>query len=199
MSLFLETLIEFWYTIAIVFIMGRFLYYVNKGRKEYFFTYILMAAVIFLICVLVKSVELSLGFAIGIFAIFGILRYRTVPISPREITYIFLSVGIAAKNALVPADIEFYKLLVTDGSLLLLAGLFEYFLFRENFFTKILVYNNLDLIHPDRRDELKQDLDQRYGIKAIEKIKIGKIDEVKNSVKLQVSFKDSGNDNFKDD
>jgi len=199
MSPFLSMIVEFWYTIAIVFILGRFMYYTNNGRKEYLFTYLLLAAVIFFICVLVKSVELSLGFAIGIFAIFGIIRYRTVPISPREMTYIFLSAGIAAKNALVPNDIEFYKILVTDASLLLLTGLLEYFLFRKILDSKSLVYNNLELIHPDRRDELILDLDQRYGIKGINKVRVGKIDAVKNSVRLQVYFRDTGNNNFEDE
>ena len=199
MSPFFSMIIEFWYTIAIVFILGRFLYYTNNGRKEFLFTYVLLAAVIFLICVLVKSVELSLGFAIGIFAIFGILRYRTVPISPREMTYIFLCAGIAAKNALVPNDIEFYKILVTDGSLLLLTGGLEYFLFRKEYDSKSLTYNNLELIHPDRREELIRDLDQRYGIKKIDKVKVGKIDSVKNSVRLQIHFRDTGDNNFKDE
>jgi len=158
-----------------------------------------LAAIIYILCVLVKRVELSLGFAIGIFAIFGIIRYRTVPISPREMTYIFLSAGIAAKNSLVPADMEFYKILATDGSLLLLAGLLEYFLFRQKLTTKILVFNNLELIHPDRREELIRELDQRYGIKQIDKIKVGKIDSVKNSVRLQVHFRDTDGNNFKDE
>jgi len=199
MSLFLSAILEFWYTIAIIFIMGRFLYYVNNGKKEYLFTYIILAAIIYILCVLVKRVELSLGFAIGIFAIFGIIRYRTVPISPREMTYIFLSAGIAAKNSLVPADMEFYKILATDGSLLLLAGLLEYFLFRKKLTTKILVFNNLELIHPDRREELIRELDQRYGIRQIDKIKVGKIDSVKNSVRLQVHFRDTDGNNFKDE
>jgi hypothetical protein len=199
MNPFVTNLLIFWYNVSIVFIMGRFLYYSNKGKKEYLFTYILLAAVISLLCMLIKRAELSLGFAIGIFAIFGIIRYRTIPISPREMTYIFMSAGIAAKNTLVPEDIGFYKLLVSDVSLLIITGLLEYFLFREKISIKVLVYNNLELIHPDKRTELYDDLDSKYGIEEIEKIKVGKIDTVKNSVRLQIHFKDSGNNNFTDD
>jgi len=82
-NLFISPLIKFWYTVAIVFIMGRFLYYANKGKKEYLFTCTLIAAIISLICILVSQVELSIGFAIGIFALFGTIRYRTTPISTR--------------------------------------------------------------------------------------------------------------------
>ena len=199
MNIFVESMLKFWYTVAIVFILVRFFYYVNRGKKEYLFTCVLLAAIIFFICILVKKVELSLGFAIGIFAIFAIIRYRTIPILPREMTYIFLSAGIAAKNSLVPGDVEFYKLIATDASLILLAGLMEYFLFREKLSTKFLVYNNMELIHPDRREELIRDLDQRYGISEIEKIKVGKIDTVKNSVRLLIHFRDSGNNSFDDD
>ncbi len=199
MELDIFSLIKFWYTVAIVFIMSRFLYYANKGKKEYLFTCILLSAMISLICILVSRVELSLGFAIGIFALFGIIRYRTTPISPREMTYIFLSAGIAAKNTLAPQDMEFYKILASDVSLLLLAGLLEYFLFREKLSIKIMVYNNLKLIHPEKRHELFQDLNKRYGISGIEKIKVGKIDNVKNSVRLLIYFKDSGDNNFYDE
>jgi len=195
----LISLLRFWYTVAVVFIMSRFFYYVNKGKKEYLFACTLLAAMISLICILVSRVELSLGFAIGIFALFGIIRYRTTPISPREMTYIFLSAGIAAKNSLAPQDLEFYKLLASDVSLLLLAGLLEYFLIKEKLSSKIMVYNNLELIHPKKHHELVQDLDKRYGISGIQKIKVGKIDNVKNSVRLLVYFNDSGDNNFNDE
>ena len=110
-----------------------------------------------------------------------------------------MSAGIAAKNALGQQDIEFYKLLASDISILLLAGLSEYFLFREKLSTKVLVYNNLELTHPDRRAELYDDLNQKFGISGIEKIKIGKIDTVKSSVQLVIYFNDTGNNNFSDE
>lgn len=199
MDIFVYNMLIFWYNIAIIFIMGRFLYYVNKGKKEYLFTYLLLAAIISFLCMLIKGADLSLGFAIGIFAIFGIIRYRTTPISPREMTYIFLSAGIAAKNTLVPQDLEFYKILITDISILLIAGLLEYFLFRQKLNIKYIVYDKPELIHPEKREELYNDLDLRYGIRDIHKIKTGKIDAIKNSVRLQISFLDSEDNNFSDE
>jgi hypothetical protein len=148
---------------------------------------------------MVKRVELSLGFALGIFAIFSIIRYRTTPISPREMTYIFLSAGIAAKNSLVPDDIGFWKLVISDISLLLLIGLLEYFLFRQKLSTKKMIYSNMELIHPDRREDLKNDLNQRFGISHIEKIKVGRIDSQKNAARLLIYFKDPDKNNFEDE
>jgi hypothetical protein len=82
---------------------------------EYLFTYILLAAMIALLCIMISRLEISFGFALGVFAIFSLMRYRTAPISPREMTYIFLSTGIAAKNLLAPMDIDFYRFLVSEG------------------------------------------------------------------------------------
>jgi len=199
MNIFVFNLFKFWYTVAVVFLMVRFLYYTNQGKKEYIFTCMLLSAMISLLCLLISRVELTLGFAIGIFALLGVIRYRTTPIPPREMTYIFLGAGIAAKNALVPMDMEIFKILVTDISILLIAGLLEYFLYRKRLSTKTIIYNNLELIHPDRRPELIQDLNTRFGIGAIEKIKVGKIDILKSAVRLQIYFKDPGEENFEDD
>jgi hypothetical protein len=199
MDIFIPTMLKYGYTVAVVFVMGRVFYYPNRGNKEFLFTYILLAAIIALICVMVKRVELSLGFALGIFAIFSIIRYRTTPISPREMTYIFLSAGIAAKNSLVPDDIGFWKLVISDISLLLLIGLLEYFLFRQKLSTKKMIYSNMELIHPDRREDLKNDLNQRFGISHIEKIKVGRIDSQKNAARLLIYFKDPDKNNFEDE
>jgi hypothetical protein len=106
MYTFVFNLLTFWYTVGVVFLMARFLYYTNRGKNEYLFTCVLLSAMILLICLLLSRVDLTLVFAIGIFALFGILGYRTIPILPREMTYIFLSAEIAVKNAMVPIYME---------------------------------------------------------------------------------------------
>ena len=111
-------------------------------------------------------------------------------------TYLFLSVGTAAKNILAPADLEFYRLVISDVSILALAALAEYFLFRGSDNTKSIVYNNLELIHPDKRTELGNDLKDRFGISEILKIKVGNINTAKNTADLLVYFKDPRNYNF---
>ena len=190
MNPFLIVILKFWYTIVIIFIFSRFLYFPNRGRKEYFFSNVLMGAIIFMICILIRRAELSLGFALGIFAVFGIIRYRTLPINPREMTYLFLCAGIAAKNSLMPNEVELYKVLISDLSLLFLAWLCEYYLFRGHMIHKTIIYNRLDLIHPEKRNELMADLHSKYGITEVKKIKVGKIDAVKSSVTLSVDFYD---------
>ena len=196
MEIFIPTFLKFIYTIAVVFILARFLYYPGKGQKEYLFTLILLSVIISELCILISRVDMSFGFALGIFAIFSLIRYRTAPISPREMTYIFLSVGIAAKNHLAPLDMEFYKFLVTDGVVLLLAAIAEHFLFRDKFATKSFVYDNLEFIRPERREDLLLDLKQRFGITGVKKVKTGEINAIKGSVRMLVEFTDPSDSNL---
>lgn len=190
MEEFYVVLLRFWYTIFVIFILARLFYYRFNGKKELLFTYILLSAIISMLCILIMRVEISLGFAIGIFAIFGIIRYRTTQISPREMTYLFLCAGTAAKNMLVPENVDFIRILLSDASILLIAGLAEYFLFKASLIKKDIVYNNLALIHPNRRKELEEDLNLKFGIAGITKIKVGDINTVKNSAKINVEFKE---------
>lgn len=142
---------------------------------------------------------MELGFAIGLFAIFGIIRYRTSPINPREMTYLLVSAGIAAKNALTLDFMEHYKILVSDAMLVLIIVLLELLLFKKSSRVKIIVYNKLELIHEDLRPQLISDLETSFGIKNIRKIQVGKIDTVRNSAQLKVYFLDTGNQNFSPD
>jgi hypothetical protein len=198
-DLILITILDFFYILLVVFILGRFIYYPNQGKPEFLFTYLLMATIISVLCIIISRVSFSLGFALGIFAVFGIIRYRTLPISPREMTYIFLSAGIAAKNALVLGEIEFYRLVAADIFILGTAACAEYFILRREPSSKLIVYDNLNLIHPEQRAQLMEDLNQRFGISNITSIKVGKIDAVKNSARLMVYFQDPEGLNYPDD
>ncbi|MCK4989402.1 MAG: DUF4956 domain-containing protein, partial [Bacteroidales bacterium] len=128
--------------------------------------------------------------------IFGIIRYRTSPINPREMTYLLVSVGIAAKNALAIDSMEYYKILASDAMLVLIIVLLELLLFKKSSKLKIIVYNKLELINEDLRPQLISDLETSFGIKNIKKIQVGKIDTVRNSAQLKVYFLDTEDQNF---
>ena len=195
----LEFIFDFSYTIILITIIAGFLYYRRNGQKAFFFTYVLVAAVVFQLCILLVRIPMELGFAIGLFAIFGIIRYRTSPINPREMTYLLVSAGIAAKNALTLDFLEYYKILASDAMLVLIIVLLELLLFKKSSRVKIIVYNKLELIHEDLRPQLKSDLETSFGIKNIQKIQVGKIDTVRNSAQLKVYFLDTGDQNFSPD
>ena len=192
----LEFVLDFSYTIVLISIIAGFLYYRRNGQKAFFFTYVLVAAIVFQLCIMLVRIPMELGFAIGLFAIFGIIRYRTSPINPREMTYLLVCAGIAAKNALTLDFMEYYKILVSDAMLVLIIVLLELLLYKKSSKLKIIVYNKLELIHEDLRPQLISDLETSFGIKNIEKIQVGKIDTVRNSAQLKVYFLDTGDQNF---
>ncbi len=195
----LEFIIDFVYTILVVVIISGLLYYRNNGKKTFVFTYILVSAVVFQLCLMLVRVPMELGFAIGLFAIFGIIRYRTISINPREMTYLLVSASIAAKNALAIDHMGYYKIVVSDLLLLVVIILLEYLLFKKRIMTKSIVYNKLELIHEDVRPQLISDLETSFGIKNIEKVRVGKIDTIKQSAQLKVFFQDIEDQNFSEE
>lgn len=197
--LLFEALIDFVYTMGLILVISGLLYYRRNGKKTFFFTYVLVAAIIFQLCMMLARVPLELGFAIGLFAIFGIIRYRTSPISPREMTYLLVCAGIAAKNALAIDHIEYFKIVITDATLLGLIILMELVIFKKSMMIKTIVYNNLDLLHENLRPQLMSDLETKFGIKNIQKIQVGRIDTLKNSAVLKVFFFDTGNQHYSEE
>ena len=193
---FLQFVLAFFYTILIVFIIARYLYYRNNGKTDFLFALILLAAIVFQICILLVRVPIELGFAIGLFAIFGIIRYRTIPIKVREMTYLFVCIGIAAKNALIIFQTEGYKILVSDLLIMGLIALLEFSSFKRSAQVKTILYTKLELVHEDKRPELVADLQASFGIRNIEKVKVGKIDAFKQTAQLKVFFHDTEDLNF---
>ena len=195
----LEWILDYSYTIALVAVISGLLYYRRNGKKTFFFTFVLVAAVVFQLCIMLVRIPMELGFAIGLFAIFGIIRYRTTAINPREMTYLLIAAGIAAKNALGIDFFDYYKIVATDAFLVLIIVLLELFLFKKRFKVKVIIYKKLDLISQDLRPQLIKDLQESFGIKNIEKVQVGKIDTIKNLAQLKVFFNDFDDQHFSDD
>lgn len=185
---FMQLISRFGYNLFWIFIPSYFLYFRKGGFREYFFTFIIVSTVVFQICLLLGSVSLRLGFALGLFAVFGILRYRTNQIPPREMTYLFLVIGMSVKNAVVNETISFMELVVIDILTILVAFVVEVYITGLGIKRKKIVYDRIDLIHPDRYEELKQDLSKRLGV-PVERVDIGPADMIRDSVELLVFFK----------
>ena len=107
---FFKLLVKTAFNLSIILIIVRYIYYPVTKNKDYLFTYFLISLTVFLLCVLLDSVKLELGFALGLFAIFGIIRYRTDPIPIKEMTYLFLVIGISVVNALANKKISYSEL-----------------------------------------------------------------------------------------
>lgn len=185
---FMQLVGRFCYNLFWIFIPSYFLYFRKGGFREYFFTFIIVSTVVFQICLLLGSVSLRLGFALGLFAVFGILRYRTNQIPPREMTYLFLVIGMSVKNAVVNENISFLELVVIDTLTLFVAFIVEVYITGMGIKRKKIVYDRIDLIHPEKYEELKQDLSKRLGVE-VERVDIGPADLIRDSVELLVFFK----------
>jgi hypothetical protein len=185
--------------IAVVFVLGRFIYYPRRnGSRQYLFTYISTSTIIFIVCILLSQVQVELGIALGLFAVFSVIRFRTVQASPRELSYLFVSLGLALMNALVPFETPFIRLLVNNLLILAIIWVADYFLFQNRAIKKEISYDRLDLIDEAKRSELELDLKTRFGISHIKKIQVGDIDTLKGRVKIRVWILDQDQLHFQD-
>ncbi|MCJ7449636.1 MAG: DUF4956 domain-containing protein [Bacteroidales bacterium] len=185
---FLELVMRFALNTAVILILVRWLYYSTVKRKDYLFTYILIASVVFLLCFLLESVKLQIGFALGLFAIFGIIRYRTNSIPIKEMTYLFLVIGISVINALTSENTTLVDLLFTNLVIVFITfGLEKLWLLKHES-SKIIIYEKINLIRPENRKELLKDLSERTGISKINRIEIGRIDFLKDTCEMTIYY-----------
>jgi hypothetical protein len=191
-SSFLELFIRFSLNFIVIMILVRWLYYSTTRRKDYLFTYILISSVVFLLCYLLESVKLQIGFALGLFAIFGIIRYRTNAIPIREMTYLFLIIGVSVVNSLADEDTSVAEILFSNGAIIFATyGLEKLWLLKHES-SKIVNYEKIDLIRPENYRELIKDLQQRTGIKKIKRVEVGKIDFLRDTCLLTIYYEEPG-------
>jgi hypothetical protein len=177
-------LIDFSFT----FIIIRVLYFAANRRKDYLFTFFVFNMLTFFICFLLRKVPMELGFALGLFAVFGILRYRTEPIPIKEMTYLFIVIGLAMINSLANKKISWAELMFVNSAVMLVTLSFEKLLFNNEVQSKNIIYERIDLIKSERRLEMIQDLRERTGLDIV-KIQIGKIDFLRDVATVTIFFK----------
>lgn len=191
---FAELAFRFLLNTGVLMLLVRWLYYSTTRRKDYLFTYMLIGSIVFLLCFLLGNVKLQLGFALGLFAIFGIMRYRTSQMPIREMTYLFLVIALSVINALANEKISIAELIFPNLVIILMSLGFEKIWKLPHQSVKEIIFEKIDLIHPDKRQELMNDITARLGILCITKIEIGKIDLLKDICHLRVYYVDNGRD-----
>ena len=185
-----EMLIRFGFFLVVLFIIVYFLYYRKTHRRDYFFTLVLLSVSIFFLIYLLGSVKVKIGFALGLFAIFGVLRYRTETIPVREMSYMFGVISLSVINALADS-LSFIELLIPNLAIAVLIWVFETFVLRANLASKLILYDRIELITPERREELLADLQKRTGLK-IHKVKIGSMDFLKDTAVIKIEYENDG-------
>jgi hypothetical protein len=180
-------LLRFCFNLLICWLIIQFFYYKKSRRKDYYFTFMLFSVTIFLLLFLLQSIPMQIGFALGLFAIFGMIRYRTETVQIREMTYLFVIIGISVVNGL-SVDVPYMSVIVANLLFLLIIWLLESNQFLRHTSSKIILYEKIALIKPDRYDELVADLSERTGLNII-KVEVGHIDFLRDVAFLKVYYK----------
>ena len=184
---FLKLLVKGTFNLGIVILIVRYIYYPATKNKDYLFTFLLISLTVFLLCILLDSVKLQLGFALGLFAIFGIIRYRTDPIPIKEMTYLFLVIGISVVNALANKKISYAELVFANFLIVFVTyGMEKIWLLRHES-RKNIIYEKIELIKPERREELIEDLKERTGIDII-RVEIRRIDFLRDVANVRIFY-----------
>ena len=184
--------------LSFVFVLVRLIYYPIAKRKDFLFTYFLFSISIFTMCFLLESVKLEMGFALGLFAVFGIIRYRTDAIPIKEMTYLFIVIGMSVMNALINKKISIAELMFANVAILAMTYCLEHVWLLRHESQKLVVYEKITLIQKGRRAELIADLEERTGIK-INRVEIGKIDFLRDTVMVKIYFYEDQQDGHIDE
>jgi len=175
-----------------VFVLVRFVYFPIYKHRELFFTFFIFNLIIFLICFLLNKVELSMGAAFGLFAVFSMLRYRTEDISIKDMTYLFLviAMGLIAAVTKIKDTNDLYEyifLAIVNAIIILITYLLESNLLMKKEFVKIINYENINLVQSNREAELIADISARIGIN-VHRISIQKIDFLRDAAQIKIYY-----------
>lgn len=191
-----QLLLRYAINFLVVGIIIHFFYYPKSKSREYYQSFSLINISVFLLIFLLGGVKLKIGFALGIFAIFGIIRYRTESVPIREMTYLFLIIAVSVINAL-SIQISYLEMIATNVIFLVSIWGLESIRWVKAYNTKIIRYDKIDLITPEKREELMADLQKRTGL-DIARIEVGAIDFLKDTVFIRISYVSSQKNNSVD-
>ena len=200
---FTELAIRFFLNLAVCWVLVQFFYYRKSRRRDYYFTFMVFSSAMLMLLYVMGNVEVGVGLTLGLFAIFGVIRYRTETVPIREMTYLFVIIALAAVNGLAPV----YKLVGAAGShphyelnvgatlvtvlsnalIVCLIWVLESERLLKHTSAKLVLYDRIELIVPERRAELLADLEKRLGLK-IDSLEIGHVDFLKDAAFIKVYY-----------
>ena len=184
---FYNLIIKFGFNLVFLTIIIRFLYYSKTKRKDYLFTYYLIGTITFFLCFGLKKFGIDTGMGLGLFAIFGIIRYRTDAIEIKEMTYLFLIIGVSVVNALINGSMSVGEVLLINMSVVVITYILEFLWLMKHETRKTITYERIDLIIPEKYEEMKADLQARTGL-IINRFDIGKIDFLNDTALVRIYY-----------
>lgn len=186
---FLNTLVRFLICVVVNWFIIDRLYYRKSHRREFYFTFMLMSVAIFFLVYFMMGIDrgkATMGVGLGLFGIFSIMRYRTDAMPVREMTYLFIIICLSVVHAMAE---EYAELALVDVITVLAIWLCELNLKVQQ--TKLIQYDRLELIKPERREELIADLEARTGLKIVN-VYVGGVDFLRDTAVLRVTYEGDG-------
>ncbi len=190
---FTEMLVRFLICLVVIWVIIDRFYAAKSKRRDFYFTFILISIAIFFIVYFMIFVledmkgKTSMGIGIGLFGIFSIMRYRTDAMPVREMTYLFVTICLSVVNALA-VSMSYAELLATNLIFIVCIWVCEMRLKMDA--SKLIQYDRIELIKPDRREELLEDLKARTGLEVLN-VEVGAIDFLRDMAILKVYYKSS--------
>ena len=184
---FYKMIFRFILNFSFLTVIIRFIYYPDSKRKDYVFTYYLISLIVFFLCFTLKKYEMDIGMALGLFAIFGIIRYRTNPVDIKEMTYLFVVIGVSIINALANKKMSYAEILSANLIIVFVLLLIEKYWSLKQLITKTIVYENIDNIKPENYNILKEDLKNRTGL-IINNVTVGDVDFLKDVATVTIFY-----------
>ncbi len=186
MADFLPMIVRFVFNTLAVWVITHWLYFPKSRRREYYFTFMLISISVFFLINLLGGAKVKIEFALGLFAIFGIIRYRTESIAVREMTYLFMIIALSVINGL-SYNLGWLQLLAVNLLFILLTLVFENVKVKGSMAVKMVQYDRIELIKPERREELIADLRERTGLDVV-RVEIGGIDFLRDMSVIKVYY-----------
>lgn len=174
--------------LVFLFILIRGVYFRYSKKPKFLFTFFLMGIMVFFICSMLGTVFLEMSFAFGLFAIFSILRFRTMNFSVKDMAYTFTTLGVSLINSLKVLKFPLLGILIINIIIIVAAIILEEFLAKHRSETHSIIYEKLGLLKPDKKDKLLEDISLLTG-KEIFKVKIRRIDYKRKTALLDIYYK----------
>lgn len=184
---FYTLLLRLFVNLVFMTILIRYLYYPIAKRKDYLFTYYLIGLITFFLCFGLKKLDIDTGMGLGLFAIFGIIRYRTDAIEIKEMTYLFLVIGISVVNSLASRQISVGEMMLINLTVVAVTYGLEYVWLIKHETRKVIIYEKIDLIVPGKHEEMLADLQERTGLQ-INRFEVGKINFLEDTAQVRIYY-----------
>ena len=184
----IDLLLRFTFNAAIAYIIIKVIYYRDFKNNDFIFSYFMFNTLIFFFAYILGGIDINMGFAFGLFAVFAMLRYRTNPIPIKEMTYLFIVITVGVINALSGNMISLGALLFTNFSIVLLTFILENYWQNNLLINRTIDYENIENIKPENHEKLLADLEQRTGLDIIY-YDIQNINFLRDTVKVKIYTK----------